>query len=932
VSDFEGSVRATVIPPGPVEPEHDLGAVLRIAPFRKLWVALSFSSLGDWLGLLATTALASQLSGAGYAQQSFAIAGVFLLRLAPAVLFGPIAGVVADRLDRRWTMVVCDLLRFALFFSIPLVGTLWWLYAATFLVEAASLFWIPAKEATVPNLVPKERLESANQLSLVTTYGTAPVAAAVFTTLSLLNSVAASVSSLPSTSVDLALYFDALTFLFSAITIYRLRSIPKAQRHPASTPSVLRTVVEGWKFVGHTKLIRGLIIGILGACAAGGMVVGLAKRYVSDLHAGNAAYGVLFGTVFLGMAAGMFLGPRLLAGFSRRRLFGLAIVGAGLSLSLLALVPNLVIVVLLTWVLGALTGVAWVTGYTLLGLEVQDELRGRTFAFVQSLVRVTLILVLAVAPLIAGPIGVHVFKLTDETVLTYNGAAITLFLAGLVAVCVGVVALRQMDDRRGIPLAADLIAAVRGQTLAARGGAAPGYFIALEGGEGAGKSTQAARLAEWLRDKGHEVVLTQEPGATDVGKRLRALLLDLKTAGLSARAEALLYAADRAEHVHAVIRPALRRGAVVVSDRYVDSSIAYQGAGRALPGDQVARISRWATAGLQPNLTVLLDVPPGEGLRRFTEPADRLESEPLQFHERVRRGYLDLAAQQRHRYLVVDATQSPETVLAAIQARLQIDLPLSETERRRRETDARLAREREDAARTADEARRAEQQALVERCRKESEQRRREEAKRRAAEEAARRAEEQRLRAEQERLRAEQEAARRAEEQRLRAEQERLRAEQEAARRAEEQRLRAEQEWVHAEQEAARRADQQRRRADEQRRRAERDAARRGEREAARRAEEQRLQAEAQAARGARISQPQPETTQILPSFQDGTEVLPQPGSRTDAAATPGGQSDPEALAEEQPSLADELLGPWPAWDEEQEDRGGHHRHRKRGS
>jgi dTMP kinase len=900
VSDFEGSVRGTVNAASPVEPAHDLGAVLRIAPFRKLWVALSFSSLGDWLGLLATTALAAQLSGAGYAQQSFAIAGVFLLRLAPAVVLGPIAGVVADRLDRRWTMVVCDLLRFALFLSIPLAGTLWWLYAATFLIEAASLFWIPAKEATVPNLVPKERLEAANQLSLVTTYGTAPVAAAVFTTLSLLNSVLAGVTSLPSTSVDLALYFNAATFLFSAITIYRLRSIPKAQRHPASSPSVLRTAVEGWKFVGQTRPIRGMIIGILGACVAGGVVVGLAKRYVSDLHAGNAAYGVLFGTVFLGMAAGMFLGPRLLAGFSRRRLFGLAIVGAGLSLSLLALVPNLVIVVLLTWMLGALTGVAWVTGYTLLGLEVRDELRGRTFAFVQSLVRVTLILVLAAAPLIAGPIGVHVFRLTDETILTYTGAAITLFLAGIVAVSVGVIAFREMDDRRGTPLVADLVAALRGRALTVGGIAGPGYFIALEGGEGAGKSTQAEQMAAWLRDRGHEVVLTREPGATDVGKRLRTLLLDVGTAELSARAEALLYAADRAEHVHAVIGPALQRGAVVISDRYVDSSIAYQGAGRSLPGDQVARLSRWATDGLQPNLTVLLDVPPSEGLRRFTAPADRLESEPPQFHERVRRGYLDLAAQQRHRYLVVDATQSPEAVLAIIKARVQAELPPSEAERRQREEEARLARQRREAARAAEEARRLEQQALVERCRQESDQRHHEAEQRRAAEEAARRAEEERLRAEQARLRAEQEAARRAEQERLRAEQARLRAEQDAARRAEQERLRAEQEAV-------------------------------------RRAEQERLRAEAEAARRDRLSQPQPETTQVLPSLENETELLPRPGPGTAAAAAAAGQAGPKVpaegvpgLPEEAPSLADELLGPWPAWEEEeQEDRRDRRRRRR---
>ena len=152
-------------------------------------------------------------------------------------------------------------------------------------------------------------------------------------------------------------------------------------------------------------------------------------------------------------------------------------------------------------------------------------------------------------------------------------------------------------------------------------------------------------LADWLRAKGHEVVSTFEPGGTPVGQRLRTELLGVRTdgAGLSPRAEALLFAADRAEHVATVIRPALERGAVVVSDRYVDSSIAYQGAGRELEPGDVARISRWATDGLRPDLTVLLDLPPEVALQRVDIP-DRLESESIDFHERVRAHFLSLAA------------------------------------------------------------------------------------------------------------------------------------------------------------------------------------------------------------------------------------------------------------------------------------------------
>lgn len=200
-------------------------------------------------------------------------------------------------------------------------------------------------------------------------------------------------------------------------------------------------------------------------------------------------------------------------------------------------------------------------------------------------------------------------------------------------------------------------------------------FIAFEGGEGAGKSTQVRRLAEQLRRLGRDVVETHEPGDTRIGPAVRALLLDPANAGLSARAEALLYAADRAEHVDAVVRPALRRGADVLTDRYVDSSLAYQGAGRPLDPQAVAAVNGWAIDGLLPDLTVLLDVDPAVGLRRASATPDRLEAEPLDFHRRVRAGFLDLAARDPERYLVVDAARPAEEVAVAVSARV---MPLLE--------------------------------------------------------------------------------------------------------------------------------------------------------------------------------------------------------------------------------------------------------------
>ncbi|HEY8113645.1 MAG TPA: dTMP kinase, partial [Actinomycetes bacterium] len=662
-----------------VEPAHDLKGLLQIAPFRKLWTALGLASLGDWLGMFATVAMAAALTGDSYAGQNFAVAGVFLIRLAPAVVFGPIAGVVADRLDRRWTMIICHVGRGLLFASIAIVGTLWWLYVATFLIEILAMFWLPAKEATMPNLVPPNRLEAANQLSLVTTYGMAPIAAAIFTLLALLSGALA--HGLPffrTNQVDLALYINAATFFLSAVMIAGLH-VPRTKMHTES-PSMIRTAIEGWKFVGRTPVVRGVIIGMLGAFGAAGAVVGLSSTYTRDLGAGNAAFGVLVGTIFLGMAIGMFAGPRLLAGFSRRRLFGLTILAAGIVLAIVALVGNIIIAVLLTAGLGALSGTAWVSGQTLIGLEVSDELRGRTFAFLQSLVRITLVAVLGLAPLVSGAIGRHHFELTSNVAVTYNGAAITLFLAGLGASVFGLIAYHQMDDRRGVPLLADLVAAVRAEPRATR---PPNcLFIALEGGEGAGKSTQAKLLGDWLRSAGHQVVVTHEPGATVVGRQLRALLLDRATGSLSARGEALLYAADRAEHVSTVISPALERGAIVVTDRYVDSSIAYQGAGRELPIEDVARLSRWATGGLRPDLTVVLDLPPEIGLRRAGQSGlDRLESETFEFHERVRERYLELAAADPRHYAVINAVASPEEVASAIRERIESLLPATATPR-----------------------------------------------------------------------------------------------------------------------------------------------------------------------------------------------------------------------------------------------------------
>jgi dTMP kinase len=657
--------------PTPAAPAQDeTRGVLAIRPFRKLWNSMVFSSLGDWLGLLATTAMAQQLSGGDYATANFAIAGVFIARLLPAVFLGPLAGVIADKLDRRKLMVSCDIVRAGLYISIPIFHNYFWLYTATILVECVTLFWSPAKEASVPNLVPREKLESANQVSLLAAYGTAPIAALLFTFLSLFTSAfVALIPNFNATAVDIALYVNALSFAFAAFTIWNLREIPKgaAAKHAADT-GILKSLLEGWKAVSGSKIIRGLILGMVGAFVAAGAVIGLARTFVGDLGGGEAAYGVLFGAVFTGLAAGIAFGPRVFAQFSRRRLFGASLTIAGLFLVGLAAIPNLVLAVFTVIALGAFSGICWVTGFTMLGMEVADEVRGRTFAFVQSLIRVVLVAVLALAPLIAAAVGEHTFEF-QNTQVSYNGAAVTILIAGLIASFIGALSYHQMKDRPNVSLWSDISNALKGELGGITGAPTKGIFIVFEGGEGIGKSTQAKLLKAWLEQEGESVVLTREPGGSDLGIEIRKILLSHSTGEISPRAEALLYAADRAHHVYSVIRPALASGQVVIGDRYFDSSIAYQGAGRVLEPGEVARISRWATESLFPTLTIIIDLPAEIGLARLKS-KDRLESQPIDFHERVRQEFLQLSLLDPERYFIVDGNKTIEETHAEIITRV----------------------------------------------------------------------------------------------------------------------------------------------------------------------------------------------------------------------------------------------------------------------
>ncbi|WP_413757774.1 dTMP kinase [Streptomyces sp. MMBL 11-3] len=832
--------------------ERAVRALLRVPNLRRLWSAQLVGGVGDALALLVLVLLALQAAvadgsfGGGYRGVALAVAAVFGTRILAtllfgAVLLGPLTSLTSQDgpLDRRWTMVGADGVRVVLLIIAPLwidwtpENALAVLLVTAFVTGVAERFWTVCRESAAPALLPAPPLEGATvrplpdhmdalrRLTLRTGFVALPLAAATLVGAGLLNNLlGAGVEWFARHQAALASYVSAGLFAAS-LSVLALLELPGTRTPRARSPlEGLRRPRTGTGIdKGRTGAIPLLVLACASVAGAVAAAASVAVLHAKDLGGGPVTYGLLVLTLTGGVVIGIRTAPKLLPSLSRRRLLSLAIAFTGIALLAAGLVPDVTTVLLIVGLAGTGAGVAANTGHALLDQEAEDYRRARTTEHLHAVVRVLVALGVLVAPLVAAAIGPHRLE-NGKFVFAHGGAAFTLMLVGALLLPVAALVLAKADDRSGVPLRHDLRDALRGGDDPVQAPTDAGFFIALEGGDGAGKSTQAEALAEWIRAKGHEVVVTREPGATPVGKRLRSILLDVSSAGLSHRAEALLYAADRAEHVDTVVRPALERGAVVISDRYIDSSVAYQGAGRDLSPTEVSRINRWATHGLVPHLTVLLDVAPETARERFTEAPDRLESEPAEFHARVRSGFLTLAAADPGRYLVVDAAQEPEAVTTVIRHRLDVVLPLSEAEIKAKEEARKAAEEEarrkaeEEAARKAEEERlERERQEQLARLRAEEEERKRlelEEAQRREAErqaeEARQRAEAARVRAEQERVRQlAEEKARAAEEERRRkqAEEEaRLRAEAEE-RRLEKQR-KAEEALVRAE--AARRA------------------------------------------------------------------------------------------------------------------------------
>ncbi|URN17102.1 MULTISPECIES: dTMP kinase [Streptomyces] len=832
--------------------ERAVRALLRNPPLRRLWTASLAGGVADALALLVLVlltvraAVAEGTFGGGVRGAAFAVAAVLGVRalstlLLGAVLLGPMSGLVASggSLDRRWTMIAADGVRVALLVVAPLwivwtpAQAVLLLLVTVFLAGAAERFWTIAGESAAPALLPPPPAEGAavrplpdhlgalRRLWLRTGFAAVPLAAAVLLVTALAGRLLAlGVDWFETHRAALGSYAAAGLFAGSLAILYFLQ-VPDAQTpRPRSPLEGLRRPSTGaGPEKGRTGAIPLLVLACAAVAGAIASAAAVAVLHAAELGGGPVTYALLVLALTGGTGLGVRAARRVLPALSRRRLLALATAVTGIVLLVTGLVPDTATVLFLALAAGLSAGVAANVGHTLIDQETEEFRKPRLTEHLHAVVRVAVVLGALAAPLLAAAIGPRRLA-GGDVVLAHGGAAFTLMLVGALLLPVAALVLARTDDRSGVPLRRDLRDALRGADPA-QAPAPTGFFLALEGGDGAGKSTQVAALAEWIRAKGHEVVVTREPGATPVGKRLRSILLDVSSAGLSHRAEALLYAADRAEHVDSLVRPALERGAVVISDRYIDSSVAYQGAGRDLSPTEIARISRWATGGLVPHLTVLLDVSPETARERFTEAPDRLESEPAEFHARVRAGFLALAAADPARYLVVDAGREPEAVTTVVRHRLDQMLPLSEAEvraleeaRRKAEEEARRRAE-EEARRKAEEERlERERQEQLARLRAEEEERKRREEEEARRREAERQAEEARQRAAEARRLAEEERARREAEERARhEEQERLRkrAEEEARLRAEaEERRREKQRKA---EEALLRAEEARRRA-----------------------------------------------------------------------------------------------------------------------
>ena len=440
-----------VVSPAPrdlEEPSHHV-RIFGSHAFFRLWLGQVVSATGDWLGLIAITALAARI-GAG--SEGVAIGLVLTARIAPGFFLAPVAGVFADRFDRKKLMIGCDIGRAAVLATLPFVDAIWGLILASLVLEVFTLLWQPAKEATVPNLVPPDRLASANSLSLVAAYGTFPIGAGLFAILSRVSELLVDVRWLDALRLNqegLAFYVDSLTFLVAAFIVSTL-AIPKRPRRDRSESkrvefgAAFAELKEGWNFAFANPTVRAVNVGLATGLIGGGMLVPLGAVFSNDvLGRGEAGFGLMTFGLGMGVAVGVLAISLLQKRLPKPYVFQMALLAAGGFLIAAASTSTTGPVVLLVAGLGVCAGVVYVLGFTLLHESVSDDLRGRIFGALFTLVRLCVLSAFLIGPFTSQALDSLSESLIDRSLeiagvtLFLPGVRLTLWLAGAIIVMAG---------------------------------------------------------------------------------------------------------------------------------------------------------------------------------------------------------------------------------------------------------------------------------------------------------------------------------------------------------------------------------------------------------------------------------------------------------------------------------------------------------------
>ncbi len=445
---------------GPVDPfdasptQLTTWRIFGSSDYFRLWMAQVVSSIGDWIGLVAILAIAADISDSPEA----AISLVMVARMLPGFILAPLGGVIADRIDRKRLMVGADIGRAAVVATLPFVTTLPMLVLASFLLEIFTLLWTPAKDASVPNLVPEDKLVAANSLGMAAGFGTFPIGAALFASLAAVAETVREsgvVDFVPVNQEFLALWLDSFTFLTSALLILTV-SLPRVARRPKGERRIdwmqaWHDLKEGLAFITSQRLVRSVMFGLGGGLLGGAAVIPLGPVYVERLLGSDSAgFGLLMTGMGMGAAVGVIGLSAVQRYFPRELVFTAALIGSGVAIVATASVGGLTWAVPLVGLFGLAAGGGYVAGFTLLHENVSDELRGRTFAALYTVIRLTIVVSLTLWPLLAGLLDSVSATLIDKSLggMFVPGVRLALWLGGAIVIVTGAIASKDVHYAR----------------------------------------------------------------------------------------------------------------------------------------------------------------------------------------------------------------------------------------------------------------------------------------------------------------------------------------------------------------------------------------------------------------------------------------------------------------------------------------------------